>query len=120
MMESSRQPCSPQAVIDLIEYHNQPTVFGWFTKIDCPDFHLQQLPLNEVQFALLMSDFFVTFDVCSQNYDEARYFPAARLPHSPLSALAGRLGLLSEQPCRPLTVAMLYQAASLGRWPDEG
>ena len=115
-MERSRQPCSPQAVIDLIEYHNQPTLFGWFRKTDGHDFHLQQLPLNEVEFALLMSDFFVTFDVCCRNYDEARYFPASR---SPLSALTGRLGILSGPPCRPLTVALLCQAASLGRWPDE-
>lgn len=114
-METSRKPCSPQAMIDLIEYHNQPTVFGWFRKIDRHDFHLQQLPLSEVEFAILMSDFFITFDVCSKRYDETRYFPTS---HSALLALAGRLGFAANLPYRPLTVALLCEAASLGRWPE--
>lgn len=112
MMETPRKPCSPQAVIALIEYHNQPTLFGWFRKIDRHDFHLQQLPLSEVEFAILMSDFFITFGVCSRHYDESCYFPASR------SALEGRLGFAAGLPYRPLTVALLCEAASLGRWPE--
>ncbi|MHA6310984.1 DUF1493 family protein [Pantoea sp. S-LA4] len=110
------KPCTPQAVIALIEYHNQPTALGWFRRTDRHNFYLQQLPLNEVEFALLMSDFFLTFDVCSQHYDEDRYFPAS---DSLLSRLTRRMGIASRLAYRPLTVAMLCEAASLGRWPEE-
>lgn len=46
-----------QSIIALIEHHNQPTALGWFRKVDRTGFHLQQLPLSEVDFAILMSDF---------------------------------------------------------------
>lgn len=101
-----------QAIIALIEYHNQPTLLGWFRKVDRAGFHLQQLPLSEVEFAILMSDFFTTFAVSSDHYDEARYFPAA-LPRRFTPAH----GINAGTYC-PLTVAMLYEAASLGRWPE--
>ena len=101
-----------QAIIALIEYHNQPTLLGWFRKVDGADFHLQQLPLNEVEFAILMSDFFATFGVSSEHYDETRYFPAS---HSRRFTLAGWFNAGGYY---PLTVAMLCEAASLGRWPE--
>lgn len=63
-----------QSIIALIEHHNQPTALGWFRKVDRTGFHIQQLPLSEVDFAILMSDFFITFGVCSEQYDDARYF----------------------------------------------
>ena len=102
-----------QAIIALIEYHNQPTRLGWFRNVARAGFHLQQLPLNEVEFAILMSDFFATFNVCSGHYDEARYFPPSLQRRFTPSMWfnAGRY-------C-PLTVAMLCEAASLGRWPGE-
>lgn len=104
------------AIITLIEYHNQPTPLGWFRRVDRPGFYLQQLPLNEVEFALLMSDFFLTFNVNADHYDEARYFPAAqrrRLAFTP----GFRAG--AEPAYRPVTVAMLSEAASRGCWPEE-
>ncbi|MFW0697763.1 DUF1493 family protein [Pantoea sp. R13S299] len=102
-----------QAIIALIEYHNQPTLLGWFRKVDRAGFHLQQLPLSEVEFAILMSDFFATFGVSSDHYDEARYFPASP-PRRWISA-----GWFNAGGYCPLTVAMLCEAASLGRWPEE-
>lgn len=115
-MNSTPQPCTPQAVMTMIEYHNQPTAFGWFRKVDCPNFHLQLLPLNEVDFAMMMSDFFITFGVCSTHYDEARYFPAQR---PMITSLASWVGMRTSLPYRPLTVAMLCEAAREGRWPEE-
>ncbi|MDH2068705.1 DUF1493 family protein [Pantoea sp. GD03673] len=100
------------AIIALIEYHNQPNALGWFRKVDRAGFHLQQLPLNEVEFAILMSDFFDTFNVCSEHYDDARYFPAA---HPRGFTLAG---WFTPRGYRPVTVAMLCEAASRGRWPE--
>ncbi|WP_312123570.1 DUF1493 family protein [Pantoea vagans] len=102
------------AIIALIEYHNQPTALGGFRKVDRAGFYLQQLPLNEVEFAILMNDFFATFNVCSEHYDDARYFPAA---HSRLMTLMKRFK--SGEYC-PVTVAMLCEAASRGRWPEAG
>lgn len=101
-----------QAIIALIEYHNQPTALGGFRKVDRAGFHLQQLPLNEVEFAILMNDFFATFNVCSEHYDDARYFPAT---HPRRMTLIKRFK--SGGYC-PVTVAMLCEAASSGRWPE--
>ncbi|MBD8259958.1 DUF1493 family protein [Pantoea agglomerans] len=105
-----------QSIIALIEHHNQPTALGWFRKVDRAGFHLQQLPLSEVDFAILMSDFFITFGVCSEQYDDARYFPE---PRRRRFAVANWFTAGTAQPYRPLTVAMLYEAARLGRWPEE-
>lgn len=102
------------AIIALIEYHNQPTALGGFRKVDRAGFYLQQLPLNEVEFAILMNDFFATFKVCSEHYDDARYFPAA---HSRRMTLMKRFK--SGMYC-PVTVATLCEAASRGRWPEAG
>ncbi|WP_370426322.1 DUF1493 family protein [Pantoea vagans] len=100
------------AIITLIEYHNQPTALGGFRKVDRADFHLQQLPLNEVEFAILMNDFFATFNVCSEHYDDARYFPPAHPRH-----MTPMKWFTSGGYC-PVTVAMLCEAASRGRWPE--
>ncbi|MFT4274175.1 MAG: DUF1493 family protein [Pantoea sp.] len=110
-MTNTPQPCTLAAVIALIEYHNKPTALGWFKKVDHPNFYLQQLPLNEFEFADLMNDFFITFAVSSKHYDDARYFPATRLQF-PL--FARRKGLSYH----PLTVALLCKAARLGHWPE--
>lgn len=100
------------AIIALIEYHNQPTALGRFRKVDRAGFHLQQLPLNEVEFAILMNDFFATFNVCSEHYDDARYFPAAHPRH-----MTPMKWFKSGGYC-PVTVAMLCEAASRGGWPE--
>lgn len=102
-----------QAIVALIEYHNQPTTLGWFRKVDRRNFHLQQLPLNEVEFALLMSDFFSTFGVSAEHYNEARYFPAS----APRRLLPDRW--FSAGTYCPLTVAMLCEAARQGHWPED-
>lgn len=105
-----------QMVVALIEYHNRPTAFGWFRKIDRPGFHLQQLPLSEVNFAILMNDFFATFEVCPKHYDDTRYFPARR----PLNTrLACWIRGSTAGPYQPLTIAMLCEAAWAGCWPEE-
>jgi len=101
------------AIIALIEYHNQPTALGRFRNVNRAGFHLQQLPLSEVEFAILMSDFFTTFNVSSEHYDEDRYFP----PASPRRV--NPAGWFKAKAYCPLTVAMLWEAASLGRWPEE-
>lgn len=102
------------AIITLIEYHNRPTALGHFRRADRAGFYLQQLPLNEVEFAILMSDFFVTFGVSSEHYEEARYFPAHKArrfaPARGFRAGAAKAGY-------PLTVALLCEAARSGVWP---
>ncbi|THB83023.1 DUF1493 family protein [Pantoea allii] len=102
-----------QAIIALIEYHNQPTLPGWFRKVDRAGFHLQQLPLSEVEFAILMSDFFSTFGVSAEHYDENRYFPSS---HTRRFIPAG---WFNPGAYCPLTVDMLCEAARLRRWPQE-
>ncbi|HAH11927.1 MAG TPA: hypothetical protein DCL47_00030, partial [Pantoea agglomerans] len=93
-----------QSIIALIEHHNQPTALGWFRKVDRTRFHLPQLPLSEVNFAILMSDFFITFSVCSEHYDEARYFPE---PRRRRFAVASWFTPVTARPYLPLTVVML-------------
>lgn len=105
-----------QAIIALIEYHNRPTALGRFRRVDRAGFYLQQLPLNEVEFAILMSDFFVTFGVSSEHYDEARYFPAEKTRHF-APARGFRAG--AAKAGYPLTVAILCEAAITGAWPAE-
>jgi len=105
-----------QAIITLIEYHNRPTALGRFRRVDRAGFYLQQLPLNEVEFAILMSDFFFTFGVSSEHYDEARYFQAEKTRHF-APARGFRAG--AAKAGYPLTVAMLCEAASTGAWPAE-
>lgn len=111
-MTNTPQPCALAAVIALIEYHNKPTALGWFKKVDRPNFYLQQLPLNEFEFADLMNDFFITFAVSSQHYVHARYFPATC---SPLPLLSRRKG----RSYHPLTIALLCEAAKLKHWPEK-
>ncbi|MGK3141022.1 DUF1493 family protein [Pantoea sp. C2G6] len=115
-MKGSPHSGTAEAIRSLIDYHNQPTLAGRYLKIDRPGFCLQQLPLSEVDFAMLMSDFFITFGVSSEHYDEARYFPV----QPPRRAqLARWFGFGSSVPYRPLTVAMLCDAARQGCWPQE-
>jgi len=114
-MNSSPQRDRSQAVLALIEYHNRSTALGWFRKIDRPGFYLQQLPLTDVEFAILMSDFFMTFGVSAEHYDETRYFPARR---PSIRQRMGRLAGGTAPTYRPLTVAMLCEAARQGCWPQ--
>ncbi|WP_337009121.1 DUF1493 family protein [Pantoea sp. AS142] len=60
--------------------------------------------------------FFATFNVCSEHYDEARYFSAGH-PWRFAPAKWFKAGAVRSR-C-PLTIAMLCEAASHGRWPEK-
>jgi len=115
-MNRTPTPPTRKMVMELVEYHNRPTAFGWFRRIDRPCFHLQQLPLSDVDFSILMNDYFTTFEVCPKYYDETRYFPGPRPLIARLTCWRkGRITGLYQ----PLTVAMLCEAARAGCWPEE-
>lgn len=100
-------------IIDFLEQHNGPTVFGFYKKISGGDFSLVTLPLNEIQRDTLMNDFFLRFKVNARNYFTFNHFPRdAGFLSSLAFSLRRRRGRVT-----PVTVKALHDAALNGFWP---
>ncbi|AYA09608.1 MULTISPECIES: DUF1493 family protein [unclassified Rahnella] len=101
-------------IIDFLEQHNHPTVFGFYNKVCGSDFSLLKLSLSEIQTDILMNDFFIQFKVKPKNYRTSNHFPEKT---GVLGSLIFTLNRMQGK-VTPITVRALHNAALMGVWPD--